>query len=756
MHEHAGWQEDGLRAGERRLAVDVAQAQDVPLALLLELLRLERSPTGRKGPRGINTRVAALLEVAAGGKGQTALLAAVTDGSAPVSAGGGELVALDEIQLINFLQFREATLRPQTTSARPLCLVTGHNGYGKTALIRALQFALFGTGGHTGIGDPVRLLHAGLDGNKARLEVRLVLQTGDEGEVVVRRFAEFRRRGDGWRKADPIEVTVQLGRSDRTLAREEAKQWLLHRFPRGVMEYFVFDAESTVVQSLSGQLGETLPDVTREVEAALDIVPLRAMARRCRDRAAELAAELTALDAEQDADALGVEIHRSEVQQQQAADEIATLETRVEELRAQAGAATVAYESLTERLDPALRQQREALKAEVTDLAAELHMGREGLLRFAADGLPLLLLGPTIDGLAGGGQTGDPTSRDPRWLAGAGEAVDGIAALAAAGQIPWSEQPMPATEGIAARLRALLDLPTARRDPAQVVDMRPLQALRQRALAGMPSAEAIMDLERLQARLGQARAELDGLGEGPDAPGWREKMEQRWQRRADLEAELSHARSQLAEATQKNSVAGETRAALTRQMPAARKRARRRGDLRAQMNLASKVQACFGTLADQLRAARVETLERAATNMMRRTVHKQDLYDRLLIDRETLRYTLVDSRGQPVPAGRSTGERTLLALCLVYGLQRASGCRFPLIVEAPLKPLDAEHQHAVLKHFVAGYEGQTVLLVKPGEIPRDFDPLVADRVASRHILRRPHPDREESSIALDVARQVHT
>ena len=593
-------------------------------------------------------------------------------------------------------------------------------------------------------------------GQSARLEVRLVLRTGDEGEVVVRRFAEFRRRGDGWRKVDPIEVTVRLGRSGRTLTREEAKQWLLHRFPRGVMEYFVFDAESTVVQSLSGQLGETLPDVTREVEAALDIVPLRHMARRCRDRATELADELTALDAEPEADALGVEIHRSEVQQQQAADEIADLEAQVEELQAQGEAAEAAYASLAERLDPALRQQREALEAEVTELAAELRVGRDRLLEFAASALPLVLLGQTIDMLAAGGQTSDPSGRDPRWLAGAEEAVDGIAALAAAGQIPWSEQPMPPMAGIAARLRALLDLPITGRGRAGVVPLKSLQTSRQRALAGTPSAAAIKDLERLQVRLGQARDELDGLGEGPDAPGWREKMEQRWQARADLETKLTGARTLLAEATLKNSAAGEAHAALTDQLPAARKRARRRGGLRAQMDLARKVQACFDTLADQLRATRVETLERAATNMLRRTVHKQDLYDRLLIDRETLRYTLVDSRGEPVPAGRSTGERTLLALCLVYGLQRASGCRFPLIIEAPLKPLDAEHQHAVLKHFVAGYEGQTVLLVKPGEIPRDFDPLVADRVASRHILRRPHPDREESTIALDEARPVRS
>ena len=110
MHEQPGWQDDGLRAQERRLAVDVAHGQGVPPALLLELLRLERSPTGPKGPRGINTRVAGLLEMAAGGKGQAALLAATPDGTAAVSAGGGELVALHELELTNFLQFRSATL----------------------------------------------------------------------------------------------------------------------------------------------------------------------------------------------------------------------------------------------------------------------------------------------------------------------------------------------------------------------------------------------------------------------------------------------------------------------------------------------------------------------------------------------------------------------------------------------------------------------------------------------------------------------
>jgi hypothetical protein len=69
-------------------------------------------------------------------------------------------------------------------------------------------------------------------------------------------------------------------------------------------------------------------------------------------------------------------------------------------------------------------------------------------------------------------------------------------------------------------------------------------------------------------------------------------------------------------------------------------------------------------------------------------------------------------------------------------------------MEAPLKPLDPEHQDRVVRELLVGRDHQTILLVKPGEIPASLAPLVETRVARRFVGRRPVEHREVSELVL--------
>lgn len=115
-------------------------------------------------------------------------------------------------------------------------------------------------------------------------------------------------------------------------------------------------------------------------------------------------------------------------------------------------------------------------------------------------------------------------------------------------------------------------------------------------------------------------------------------------------------------------------------------------------------------------------------------------------DPDTLRFRLLDHSGAPVPAGRSTGERAVLALSVVHGLQRASGRRLPLVIEAPLKPLDPEHTRRVVTNVFADHDGQTILLVKPGEVQPPLMEKLEFRVGQRFELVRPDSAVERSDV----------
>jgi DNA sulfur modification protein DndD len=113
----------------------------------------------------------------------------------------------------------------------------------------------------------------------------------------------------------------------------------------------------------------------------------------------------------------------------------------------------------------------------------------------------------------------------------------------------------------------------------------------------------------------------------------------------------------------------------------------------------------------------VARLEALILDSLRQLLRKQALADRIVIDPETYGVTLLNAAGQTIPFERlSAGERQLLATALLWGLARASGRPVPTIIDTPLGRLDSSHR----KHLVRGYfpraSHQVILLSTDEEI----------------------------------------
>lgn len=718
----------------------IATERGVAVRLLEELLRIERSPVGRHGSRGINTRVAQLLDDASAGR-----VSRKRPGAVPPAA--LDDVSLTRLKLQNFMQFRRADLRPETTGARPICLITGQNGYGKSALVSAVHWVLHGTLPAWCKKTPGRLVHAALDGPVTKMEVELELSSVFDGHIVVRRFVEFRRRAQGWVVQDHGELVVSLAATGKVHRGDDAKEWLHSRFPPDVLSYFAFDAESAVVQKLSGQAGEQLPDIAPMVEAALDITPVKRVAERCRKRARALGAELKELSDDRDAGAIQSELDGLAARIARIEAERESLLRRIADQRSEVQGLSTDWERLTSAIDPNRRSHHDMLAREVEALEADLRQCEDVLTGFCDDGLPHLLLAAVVEGLGAG-----DAPKPAQWREGASDACGHIAQLAIDGAIPWRETPMPTAETLRRRLIRLIGIEPDQASGSKPVPARLAASVRVRAETArrrVPSASLPHRVADLRARRDALRAELRELAQPALDPGWKAELNDKHDSLTRASAALSHAETQLQALDSSLEAAQDQYGALEDTLGDARERDRARAGFEQRIQLAEAVYESLMQVAGRLREDRVETLERAATRMLRRIAHKSEIFERLSIDRQTLRYALLDTEGRPVPPGRSTGERTVLALCLVYGLQKTSGCRFPLVLEAPLKPLDADHQEAVLRHFLTAYPGQTILLVKPGEIPAAYMELCRERIATRLQLIRPEPGEEWTNVAND-------
>ncbi|MDG6250973.1 SMC family ATPase, partial [Methanocalculus sp.] len=88
---------------------------------------------------------------------------------------------LDRLTLKNFKRYRDQ----EFTFKDGITAIVGSNGAGKSTIMEAIVFALYGISG-SGI-DAEYVVFAGA-GPKEKCEVRLSFQTGGEGYTIVRSF----------------------------------------------------------------------------------------------------------------------------------------------------------------------------------------------------------------------------------------------------------------------------------------------------------------------------------------------------------------------------------------------------------------------------------------------------------------------------------------------------------------------------------------------------------------------------------------
>lgn len=120
---------------------------------------------------------------------------------------------------------------------------------------------------------------------------------------------------------------------------------------------------------------------------------------------------------------------------------------------------------------------------------------------------------------------------------------------------------------------------------------------------------------------------------------------------------------------------------------------------------------------DRLLASKAQWLSRMITAEFQKLLHKRNLITNVLVDPETYRVSIRDSKQQELPMDRlSAGERQLLATSVLSALIKERKGRFPVVVDTPLARLDQQHRSAMIEGFFATVSHQVVVLSTDQEI----------------------------------------
>ena len=148
-----------------------------------------------------------------------------------------------------------------------------------------------------------------------------------------------------------------------------------------------------------------------------------------------------------------------------------------------------------------------------------------------------------------------------------------------------------------------------------------------------------------------------------------------------------------------------------------------------------RVQGTLGRFRAALLRRHARRIEILALDSLRQLLRKERLIHDLRIDPDTFTVSISGVDGTAIPVERlSAGERQLLATALLWGLRRAAGRVVPLVIDTPLGRLDSSHRmHLVMRYFPHASH-QTILLSTDEEIVGEYYDALRPWIGAEYIL----------------------
>ncbi|MDZ4721617.1 MAG: DNA sulfur modification protein DndD [Roseiflexaceae bacterium] len=156
----------------------------------------------------------------------------------------------------------------------------------------------------------------------------------------------------------------------------------------------------------------------------------------------------------------------------------------------------------------------------------------------------------------------------------------------------------------------------------------------------------------------------------------------------------------------------------------------RSDDPRYRMQLAGRAQQVLVRYEEALRRAKITELEGSIVECFGRLSRKGRYIRKAVIDPQTFTTTLYNQKGDALPREQlSAGEKQIYAVAVLWALRLVSGRTLPIIVDTPLGRLDSDHRQGLIQRYFPQASHQVILLSTDTEIDAtlyaDLEPAVA-------------------------------
>ncbi|MDE0499138.1 MAG: DNA sulfur modification protein DndD [Acidimicrobiaceae bacterium] len=619
---------------------------------------------------------------------------------------------LHSLTLDNIGVYRGAqTVRFSTLLSKPITLIEGKNGTGKTSLLDSIPLVLYGNRARRILNGMAYgpYLHNLVHHGERSASISLEFDRTEDGRTVSYVVKRAWRRTSRGRSNDRLKVTTNGElRSDLIAAWPEFVEGIL---PMAVADLTIFDGEkvealadpasSTEIlrTSLFGLLGLDLVDRLRS-----DLQHYRRRTAKAHDAEASNYLQLQLSEAER----LLSEAREQLDTAAQVLDVAQSLRSDLEEHLHQA----------TDKLARAgggLHAERDALNRQLAESNMAGDTTERELFQLAASDLPLTLIPSLLKAVVAARDQHDAAVLSNE-LRSQMESRDGRLV----GQL---ETQLRLDKSAAAVVRRLFESDLHRIEPPAPPEFMPTDdaAETSRSLLRHRGSELQAEARRLTEALSEHHTESERLERMLAAAPVGDTIAAVVQDVANAEAELRVAERAVERALLEYSDANRRIEQAQRSVDNLAHDILNAGaaDVNA-ARIAREITAADAVLtefADHMIQKHLGRITDAINSSLRELLRKSGLVDGVLIDPSDLSVTLLDEDDRPLDAQRlSAGERQIVATAVLWGLSQCTGMTLPTVIDSPVGRLDRSHRASLVDRYFPQASRQVVLLSTDEEI----------------------------------------
>ncbi|MBC9717835.1 DNA sulfur modification protein DndD [Streptomyces sp. TRM66268-LWL] len=628
---------------------------------------------------------------------------------------------LRKITLEEFGAYRgKQSLDLSVKKNKPIVLIGGLNGCGKTTLLDAIQLALYGPRARcsgrgnkayeTFLRESINRQHDPARGSSITLEFTITVDAKEHYYKVIR---SWRTSGKSLKEFLNVFVDEDYGNSAVPSQRSQSDLKYNRLLSEGWSDH-VEDLLPLEVASLSFFDGEKIESLA-DPERAASVIESAVHSLLGVSTVEQLRTDLLALQRRQklsdEEQHLMDTIHAHE---REAASVQQDLDVAAQERVARSKDLRKAQRDLGD-LEAAFKNEGGGLFERRLELdearkraAKQLADVRASLLQLAAGPLPFLLMGTQVKDLRKQAKQENSAAEAGQVLAVLTERDDWLLSLlpeTTRGEVMAELEQDRAKRSKSTALKVDLDLPHDALAQLSVLDevlvrdkKRATELLEQAAAA----AEEVDQLDRQLAGVPE-QSKVEALQLARDeqvhvVARIQDSMARDEQRITDLKRRREHVAAAL-ERAHKNFVQTKVKAEEVERI----------------IKYAEKARGTLERFGEALLQRHISRLEVAVLQSFKDLMRKRGLVHDLRIDTDKFTLTLSDADGEAIDPGRlSAGERQLLAVSLLWGLMKVAGNRLPSVIDTPLGRLDSRHrEHLVDRYFP--YASDQVLLLSTDE-----------------------------------------